>query len=46
MCIDALCELGILKTTDDKILLADTGKKVNLDSSELLTRLRSVRDEI
>ena len=46
VCIDALCELGILKTTDDKILLADTGKKVNLDSSELLTRLRSVRDEI
>lgn len=46
VCIDALCELGVLKTSDDKILLADTGKKVNLDSSELLTRLRSVRDEI
>lgn len=46
VCIDALCELGVLKITDDKILLADTGKKVNLDSSELLTRLKGVRDEI
>ena len=46
VCIDALCELGILRSADDKILLADTGKKVNLDSSELLTRLRNTQDKI
>ncbi len=46
VCIDALCELGILKTVDGKVLLADTGRKVNLDSSALLTRLRSTDDEI
>ena len=46
VCIDALCELGILRSADDRILLADTGKKVNLDSSELLTRLRNTQDKI
>ncbi len=46
VCIDVLCELGILKVTDGKILLADTNKKVNLDSSAILTRLRNTEDEI
>lgn len=46
VCIDALCELGVLKQSEGNILLADTEKKVNLDSSELLKRLRSVEDII
>ncbi len=46
ICIDVLCELGILKVTDGKVLLADTTRKVNLDSSAILTRLRSTEDEI
>lgn len=46
VCIDVLCELGILRMTDGKILLADTNKKVNLDSSAILTKLRNTEDAI
>ncbi|MBR3816042.1 MAG: single-stranded-DNA-specific exonuclease RecJ [Clostridia bacterium] len=46
VCIDALCELGVLKRSESSILLADSDKKVNLDSSELLKRLRSIEDVI
>lgn len=44
--IDALCELGILKKTKGRISLADTQKKVNLDSSELLSYLKNYTAEI
>ncbi len=44
VCIDVLCELGILKVADEKIILADTNKKVNLESSAILTKLRNTED--
>ncbi|MCH5170004.1 MAG: single-stranded-DNA-specific exonuclease RecJ [Oscillospiraceae bacterium] len=39
--IDILCELGLLKLDDGKILFEDGGKKVELADSKILNRLNS-----
>lgn len=40
--IDILCELGILKKSDGRIILCETEKKVNLADSDLMTYLESI----
>ena len=42
MSIDVLCELGILKKEDGKIILCNTDKKVNLNDSSLMTYLEKI----
>lgn len=42
MSIDILCELGILKKEDGKILLFNTDKKVNLNDSRLMAQLEKI----
>ena len=42
MSIDILCELGILKKEDGKILLFNTDKKVNLQDSRLMAYLEEI----
>lgn len=42
---DVLSELGILRKDKDGIYLADIEKKVNLESSELLTYISSLKEE-
>ena len=40
--VDILCELGILKKSDGRIILCETEKKVNLADSDLMTYLESI----
>lgn len=42
MSIDVLCELGILKKEDGKIILCNTDKKVNLNDSSLMAYLEKI----
>lgn len=42
MSIDVLCELGILKKEDGKIILCNTDKKVNLNDSSLMAYLEEI----
>ncbi len=42
MSIDVLCELGILKKEDGKIMLCNTDKKVNLNDSSLMAYLEKI----
>lgn len=42
MSIDILCELGILKKEDGKIILCNTDKKVNLNDSSLMAYLEKI----
>lgn len=45
VCIDVLTELGIFEKKDGTVLLADTGKKVNLEDSRLLEYLRQAAQQ-